>query len=338
MIKRRYIPGWRLWACSALGLAGWARVAAVADSNGVDRAALLQAVRAALEDGFYQPARAAFEQVLAGATNAAERVADRIWLARALLGLQQYDAALRVLQDGAGPGAQQQAGLTYWTARVQFAQGQSAAALALAQDFDARYPGHALAGPALRLTALAALRLGQTERAVEAFQRFQKEYPQAPEAAENLLDWAGALVTGGQPEEARQRLEQLIREHPAAAVADSGRLQLDATPFDRKGGGFAGRAGRSVAGPGGAVRGADQPGGRRPGAGAVREPVARGPGQDRKRHPARQPADPHGQHRGRAGRAAPSHGGRVESRTGRPRPTGCGRHPPQPEASGPGAE
>ena len=226
MIKRWNIPGRHILACVALSLAGWPRTAAVADSNVVDRAALLQTGRAALEDGFYPSARVAFAQVLQGATNSAERAAARIWLVRALLGLQQYDEALRVLQDGAAQGAEQQPSLAYWTARVQFAKGEYAEALAPAQDVVARYPGHPLAGPALRLTALSALRLRQTERALEAFQRLQKEYPQAPEAAENLLDWAGALLAGDRPEDARQRLEQLIREHPAAAAADSGRLQL----------------------------------------------------------------------------------------------------------------
>ena len=214
------------WAGVVLCLAGVARAHAAAGSNGVDRAALLQTGRAALEDGFFDPARVAFEQALQGATNAADRAAGRVWLARALLGLQRYGEALQTLTNQTQPAAEQQPALLFWTARVLFAQDRLVEALSLWQDMVAQYPAHPLAGPALRLTALSALRLRQTERALEAFQRYQHDYPQAPEAAENLLDWAGALLTAGRPEEASQRLEQLIREHPETDIADRGRLQL----------------------------------------------------------------------------------------------------------------
>ncbi|GAB2658074.1 tetratricopeptide repeat protein [Arenimonas aestuarii] len=108
--------------------------------------------------------------------------------------------------------------------------GKDKRALAVYADTADRVPGFTLALPehVARLVALAA-RLGQAQRAVALARDFETRFPDSPDLPQVVVTAASLLSDRlGRDEEACDRLRALLRTHPEHPLAEPARAQLRA--------------------------------------------------------------------------------------------------------------
>ena len=193
-----------------------------------EKAALLTAGKAALEDGLYAVAAKNFDRYVRRASTDAERAEGVLLQARVLFGERRFQDMVKLLDRRAGWAAKtpSEAGFIYWKARAQYEQGAYAAALTLMDDLALRLPDSAYELGAMRLRAKCHLQLKNFDLALDEFRNFQKSHPDAPEAPDNLLDWGGALIELGARGDAAATLERLVAGYPASDAAAQAGLWL----------------------------------------------------------------------------------------------------------------
>ena len=193
-----------------------------------EKAALLTAGKAALEDGLYAVAAKNFDRYVRRASTDAERAEGVLLQARVLFGERRFQDMVKLLDRRAGWAAKtpSEAGFIYWKARAQYEQGAYAAALTLLDDLALRLPDSAYELGAMRLRATCHLQVKNFDLALDDFRNFQKSHPDAPEAPDNLLDWGGALIELGARGDAAATLERLVAGYPASDAAAQAGLWL----------------------------------------------------------------------------------------------------------------
>ncbi len=202
--------------------------AASREREAQERAALLTAGKAALEDGLYDIAGRNFDRYVRKASTDEERAEGVLLQARVRVGEGKFGEAVKLLNRRAdwAAGTPSEPGFAYWKARALCEQGAYADALALLDDLDRRFPDSDYLKGALRLRAKCHLHLKNYDLALDEFRSFQKSHPDSPEAPDNLLDWGATLIELGARGDAAATLEKLAADYPASDAAAQGALWL----------------------------------------------------------------------------------------------------------------
>jgi TolA-binding protein len=193
-----------------------------------EKASLLTAGKAALEDGLYAIAAKNFDRYIHRASTDEERAQGALLQARVLFGERQFDDVVDLLKRRAGWASKtpSEAGFIYWKARARYEQGAYADALSLLDDLALRFPDSTYSLGAARLRAKCHLQLKNFDLALDEFRNFQKSYSDSPEAPDNLLDWGGTLIELGARGDAVTTLDRLVTSYPASDAATQGSLWL----------------------------------------------------------------------------------------------------------------
>lgn len=191
-----------------------------------DAASLLAMGQAALQDGFYEIARAKFEQYMEDAPTRRDKAIGRLWLARACIELGDYATAEELLtrRDRTVRGTPLQSEFYYWQAMAKYRAGSYAEAIAILGEIDAE--DREWAPRVLRLRAHCQLKQGSFDRALESFQWYDTQFADESDAAVNLLEWASLLLEQEREQEAIPLLERLLVQAPESASGAKARLLL----------------------------------------------------------------------------------------------------------------
>ena len=193
-----------------------------------EKAALLTAGKAALEDGLYTVAAKNFDRYIRKAVTDAERAEGTLLQARVLFGEREFGEAVNLLmrRSSWAVGTPSEPGFIYWKAKALYEEGSYADALTLLEDLGFRFPDNAYSLAAMRLRAQSHLQLKNYDLALDEFRQFQKSYPDSAEAPDNLLDWGGTLIELGARGDAAETLNRLVVNYPASDAATRGSLWL----------------------------------------------------------------------------------------------------------------
>lgn len=197
----------------------WALAAALLLCGGADgadepAAAVLEAGKAALEDGLDDVAQAQLERYLKIETLSKKEIEDgTLLLIRAMQNqgksaevLELYKAKKAWLAKVDRPDA-----FAFGFAMALHGLGKHEEALAETADFEKKYPASDTLGRIVRLRAWCHLKTGKADAALEAFARFARDYPESPEWPANLLEWSKALASLNRTRDAADKLAQLCR-------------------------------------------------------------------------------------------------------------------------------
>lgn len=223
---RKKLAGVVFGGCVALLFAPPAQADFVPWGKADERAFI--AGRAALEDGMYEVARQNLSAYIAETRGKQEKARASVLLAECLYALEQYEEAIRVLdeyQRGARP-AGIEADFLYWKARCRQSLGDSDLALELlakAQRDDSK----SLAIPAvMQLAAAILVEKSDHDAAAEKLDEFLAVYPDHGDAAAVALEKARILVECGRGAEAMETLMRLGDKYPDTEAAQESSLLI----------------------------------------------------------------------------------------------------------------
>lgn len=114
----------------------------------------------------------------------------------------------------------------YQQAQQRYASDDFKTAIALFDDYIAKYPGDEAAANAQFWKAKSQLRLGQYDDSVAEFMKVTKLYPNSTKVPFALHNAAVAYNKMGRNDEAAKLLQQVIDKYPISPAADQARLDL----------------------------------------------------------------------------------------------------------------
>lgn len=195
-----------------------------------DPAAMLNAGRAAMEDGIFDVAVKQFEAYRAAEAgpSAGRDEATRLLL-ESLQRLKQHEAVLATLKaEKTWSEAATRSGLVpYWRALALYDLGRTEDALKeLAALEAAAAPDPPIAVKAMRLKAGCLLAAGRPAEAIAVMEALDRTNPDSVDAVENLLDWSKSLIATGGWDQAAIVLARLATTSAPPATAAEGAYWL----------------------------------------------------------------------------------------------------------------